>query len=231
MSNEVQNSLLVDDYNSKKFKVYYEDERHEMIKYIPDEASLILDVGCASGKFGQIIKQNRSIEVWGVEPNQEAASVARQRIDRVINSTFNESLNLSENSFDCIIFNDVLEHFVDPYSALVYCKKILKKQGSIISSIPNVRYFDNLWKLIVEKEWKYEEWGILDKTHLRFFTERSILRTFDELGYQVDLIEGINPIEKESPHHLRKFNFLNFIARGNLDDMRYLQFAVVAHPH
>ncbi|MBW4658839.1 MAG: class I SAM-dependent methyltransferase [Drouetiella hepatica Uher 2000/2452] len=230
MANKLSEVLLADDYKSKPFHVYYEDDRHEMIKYIPADVSLILDIGCASGRFGQILKEIRQVEVWGIEPNEDAASVAGQRLDKVINSTLSDELDIPEHSFDCIIFNDVLEHLVDPFGALTYCKKILRNNGYLVISIPNVRYFDNIWKLIIEKEWKYEECGILDRTHLRFFTESSILRTLDDLGFQTELIEGINPVEKKHPHQSRKFNLLNCITLGRFRDMRYLQFAIVARP-
>ncbi len=219
---------IANKYDSNDFESYFEKERHEMLNYIPQEASIILDVGCAVGSFGQLLKEKRSVEVWGVEINEYAASIAAQKLDKVICGAFDKSLNLPNRKFDCIVFNDVLEHLVDPYSALIYSKELLRDGGTVVASIPNVRYFDNIWKLLVHRDWKYTEHGILDRTHLRFFTRKSILSTFEILEYCVESIEGINPLEKEHPHRVRKFKFLNLLFCNHIEDMRYLQFAVVA---
>lgn len=217
-------------YNSEDFNIYFEKERHEMLDRIPTEASIILDVGCAVGSFGQLIKSERSSEVWGIEINDYAASIAAQKLDKVICGGFDETLDLPKDKFDCIVFNDVLEHLVDPYSALLYSKTLLRDGGRIVASIPNVRYFDNVWKLLVDKDWEYTQNGILDRTHLRFFTRTSILKTFSDLGYEIESIEGINPLEKEHPHRVKNFRILNSILLNQIEDMRYIQFAVVAYP-
>jgi len=217
-------------YSAQDFDAYFKKERNEMLHRIPKDASIVLDVGCAVGSFGQILKSERLVEVWGIEISEYAASIAAQKLDKVVCGAFDENLDLPKKSFDCIVFNDVLQHLVDPYSALLYSKTLLKDGGMIVASIPNVRYFDNVWKLLVEKNWEYTQHGILDRTHLRFFTHRSILKTFSDLGYEIKSIEGINPLEKEHPHLVRKFKFLNSILLNQLEDMRYIQFAVVAHP-
>ena len=217
-------------YRSEDFDIYLEKERHEMLDRIPQEASVILDVGCAVGSFGQLVKSERSSEVWGIEINDYAASIAAQKLDKVICGAFDENLNLPNDKFDCIVFNDVLEHLVDPYNALLYSKTLLRDGGRIVASIPNVRYFDNVWKLLVDKNWEYTQNGILDRTHLRFFTRNSIIKTFGDLGYEIESIEGINPLEKEHPHRVKKFRILNSILLNQIEDMRYIQFAVVAYP-
>jgi 2-polyprenyl-3-methyl-5-hydroxy-6-metoxy-1,4-benzoquinol methylase len=222
---------IASDYDSKDFDAYSQKARYEMLRYIPQEASIILDVGCAVGCFGQLLKAERSVEVWGVEVNEYAASIAAHKLDKVICGAFGKNLNLPSQGFDCIVFNDVLEHLVDPYSALIYCKKLLRDRGSIVASIPNVRYFDNIWNLLVHQDWNYTDHGILDRTHLRFFTRRSILSCFNSLGYRVEVIEGINPLEKTHPYHAKKFRFFNGVLLNKIEDMRYLQFAVVAHPN
>lgn len=81
-----------------------------------------------------------------------------------------------------------------------------------------------MWNLLINKDWQYVDSGILDRTHLRFFTHRSILSTFNALGYSVECIEGLRPTEA------REFRFLNKILFNQIKDMRYLQFAVVAMP-
>ncbi len=217
-------------YKSEDFDAFIQKERHEMLRYVSKEASTVLDVGCAVGSFGELLKSNYPVEVWGIEINEYAATEAANKLDKVICGAFDENLDLPQAKFDCIVFNDVLEHLVDPYNALLYAKILLKDGGTIVASIPNVRYFDNIWKLLIDKDWKYTQNGILDRTHLRFFTYRSILSTFNKLGYQVELIEGINPLENEHSHRVRSFKFLNSILLNQIEDMRYLQFAVIARP-
>ncbi|WP_208095651.1 class I SAM-dependent methyltransferase [Nostoc sp. 106C] len=223
-------SMLMEYEYQKKDAEYFQNVRQEMLDFIPFSSKTILDVGCGGGNFGKYLKEERNVEVWGVELDKDAASIAAQKLDKVICAAFTNSLDLPKSNFDCIVFNDVLEHMVDPYSALVYAKEILNKQGVVVASIPNVRYFDNIWNLLVKKNWEYSDWGILDKTHLRFFTKRSIISTFENLGYYVECIESINPLEKIHPRLVKRFNFLNIILLNKIEDMRYLQFAVVARP-
>jgi 2-polyprenyl-3-methyl-5-hydroxy-6-metoxy-1,4-benzoquinol methylase len=222
----ISQSNLEHEYK-KKDSSYFEVARDEMLKYIPKESRVILDVGCGRGNFGYLLKKERNIKVWGIELDEGSAAIAEQKLDKVICSAFNSNLNLPKKSFDCIVLNDVLEHFSDPDSALLYCKELLRDKGFIIASIPNVRYFDNIWNLLVNKDWEYIDSGILDKTHLRFFTKKSIISTFENLGYKINLIEGINPIEQHTPTKARKFKFLNRLLLNNIEDMRYLQFAIV----
>ncbi len=219
---------MLNHYYESKVSEYFQEERHEMLKYVPQESQIVLDVGCSSGSFGQLLKSNRNIEVWGVELDRDAALEATKKLDKVINSAFSDDLNLPEQGFDCIIFNDVLEHLVDPWSALTYSKKLLKNSGLVVASIPNVRYFNNTWEFLVEKNWDYTDWGILDKTHLRFFTQRSIRSLFENLDYMVESIEGINPLNVLHPQHVKKFNLFNKLLFNHIEDMKYLQFSVVA---
>ena len=132
-----------------------------------------------------VIKENRQIEVWGVEPFASAAAIAADKLDRVITGPFGPETDLPAGAFDCIVFNDVLEHMVEPELALRYAKLLLSAGGTILASIPNVRYFPLLWQLGVRGNWEYGDCGLLDRTHLRFFTKSSILRMFQNEGYAV----------------------------------------------
>jgi 2-polyprenyl-3-methyl-5-hydroxy-6-metoxy-1,4-benzoquinol methylase len=217
-------------YISEDFEAYTGMERSEMTQYIPAGAKEIIDVGCAVGAFGRTLKHNAAVHVTGIEINEHAASEARLYLDHVICGAFEEGLNLAPQSFDCIVFNDVLEHMVDPFEALLYAKKLLADKGVVVASIPNVRYFNNVWNMLVHKDWKYEQFGILDRTHLRFFTQKSIVETFESLGYQIGTLEGINPLRENHPSLNKQFKLLNTAFFNNLEDMAYQQFAVVAYP-
>lgn len=204
---------------------YYSQNRNEMMDFIPNHAKKMLDIGCGEGFFSQQIKQKLNAEVWGIELDKTRGNIAQTKIDKVFIGDIVELIDeIPDNYFDCIVFNDVLEHLVDPFSLLLDIKNKLKKDGTIVSSIPNVRYFLNLKNLLIKKQWKYEDAGILDKTHLRFFTFRSIVEMFNSLNYEIKIIKGINPINSW------KFSLLNILSFGYLSDTKYMQFACVVKP-
>ena len=204
---------------------YYAQARSEILPFIPDTARRILDVGCSEGKFGLQLKDTLNAEVWGVEMVETAAAIARQRLDRVLVGDIMQKLEeLPDHYFDCVTFNDVLEHLVDPYQILVAVKQKLSPRGVVVTSIPNVRYFRNLFNLVVRGNWRYEEYGTLDSTHLRFFTKKSIAEMFQSLGYSVIRLQGINPTPSW------KVTLFNMLTLGFFNDTRYLQFCCVAQP-
>lgn len=208
-----------------KSTTYFSQTRQEMMKYIPRGAKKILDVGCGEGNFGSQLKNKLQAEVWGIEVESQPAKIAHTKIDKVLIGDVGQVFNaVPSGYFDCIIFNDVIEHLVDPYSILLRVKEKLNNKGVIVCSIPNVRYFFNLREILWYKQWRYTEWGILDKTHLRFFTLKSIRDMFNALGYEEILIEGINPITSW------KFNVVNLFSLGHLSDTRYWRFACVEKP-
>ena len=197
-----------------------------MLKYIPSDAKRILDVGCGEGNFGCFLKEKNASEVWGIEIVEEAGKIAKGKLDKVLIGDVNSVINdLPDNFFDCIVLNDVLEHLENPEKVLKIIAKNLTTDGFIIASIPNVRYIWNLVELVFKKDWEYKNSGILDKTHLRFFTQKSIVRMFNNAGYEVKKIEGINPTKNE------KVKIFLFLTLGFFRDTRFIQFATVAQKH
>lgn len=204
---------------------YFVKTRPEMLEFIPESAQRILEAGCASGLFGAQLKRRSNVEVWGVEYDSESAESARDKLDMVLAGDILQlSDHLPDAYFDCVVFNDVLEHLIDPFTVLLKVKGKLAKNGLIVCSIPNIRFFYALKNFIVNKQWKYEDAGIMDKTHLRFFTKRSIIDMFHSLGYRIIEIRGINGIDNW------KFSLLNAMSLGYLSDTRYLQYACVVTP-
>jgi 2-polyprenyl-3-methyl-5-hydroxy-6-metoxy-1,4-benzoquinol methylase len=175
---------------------YFGSDRPEMLNYIPKSTKKILDVGCANGMFATLAKQEFGAITWGIEINPEAAAIAAQNLDRVIVNDVLHALNdLPQGYFDCVVFNDVLEHLVDPYTVLTQIKKFLSPEGVIIASIPNIRHAPILVDLLVGGNWDYADYGVLDRTHLRFFTKNSIKKMFANLEYTLLKIDGINRSE------------------------------------
>ncbi len=204
---------------------YFARPRPEMVPFVPAQARRILDVGCGQGCFGSRLKGERGGEVWGIELDPVAAGIAAERLDRVFTGdAIALAPTLPDAHFDCIVLNDLLEHLVNPETLLVLLRPKLAAGGRLVASIPNVRHFPHLWRLVVGGEWEYEDEGILDRTHLRFFTRRSMRRLFESTGYRLLRQEGITPTRSW------KFRLANLGALGRLGDARYLQFACVAEP-
>lgn len=210
------------DYKNKP-SGYYDNIRLEMLEYLPNDAKKIIDIGCGNGAFAEKIKERNKAEVWGIEYMEEHGKDAIPKLDKVFIGPCEDFINnLPEAYFDVIYFNDVLEHLVDPYMVLNILKTKLSKNGVIISSIPNIRFYRSFMKVLLHKDWKYEDHGIMDKTHLRFFTKKSIRRMYEDLGYNVLRHEGINRSKSIKPY---LFYFLTFFTQL---DMRFVQFATVA---
>jgi SAM-dependent methyltransferase len=205
---------------------YYSFARQEMTRFVAPDCRRILDVGCGTGAFGEGLKKERAVEVWGVEPVPEAAKAATGKLDRVVAAPFTAETELPLGYFDAVIFNDSLEHFPDPFPPLAAARRFLAPGGVVVASIPNVRYIDNVRHFLLEMDWRYEASGIRDRTHLRFFTRKSILRTFAEARYRIETIEGINS------HYWsgKKIFLVRLFLRRWVDDMRYMHYAVVARP-
>lgn len=212
--------------SKQKDKSYYANARQEMLQFIPDTAKVVLEVGCGEGKFSSFLVE-RGIETWAIEPNPQSASSARNKLHKVFTGSIDEKLSeLPENYFDVVVMNDVLEHLTEPWEDIQKLKSKLKDQGVFVSSIPNVRYAKNLFNVLFKKDWKYTDDRILDITHYRFFTKKSIRRLFEENGYKVQKMKGIN--------RTKSFAFFPFAIMWNLVclftqlDVFFMQFATVA---
>ena len=185
----------------------------------------MLDVGCSSGTFAAQFKRTLQAEVWGVEYDSGAASLAKKELDRVLVGDICLIMDeLPNGYFECITFNDVLEHLVDPYLVLTKMKDKLATNGIIVCSIPNIRHVYALKTLLFKKQWKYEENGIFDRTHLRFFTQKSIVDMFNSLDYKILKMQGINGSSSW------KFALFNILSLGYFSDTKYMQFACVVTP-
>lgn len=204
---------------------YYKNSRPEIVDFIPAKIERILDIGCSSGEFLKLVKLKTNAETWGVEINPYVAEQAKKNVDTVICGKVEDMISqLPFGYFDCITLNDVLEHLVNPNEVLELLIPKLKADGIIVASIPNVRYIDNLYAVVVKKDWEYKEEGILDSTHLRFFTKKSMVRLFMNCGMKVKLQKGINPTTS------KRFKVLNILTLGFFRDAQYLQFInIVTH--
>ncbi|HEY3856226.1 MAG TPA: class I SAM-dependent methyltransferase [Verrucomicrobiae bacterium] len=221
---------LAADYAAKNAD-YYGLCRPEMLRFVPASAKRILEVGCGAGEFCAQFRRSAECELWGVEPNRDAALKAKEKLDNVFCSYFDESVELPSEYFDCIIFNDVLEHIYDGLSALKLTRKLLRNGGSVVASIPNIGHFPTIWRLVVRGQWEYTDKGILDKTHVRFFTRQSVQTLFEKAGFNIQRLDGINSFFSMEPEDGRLWHFyrmISWVPAKGIIDMRHLQFGVLA---
>lgn len=178
--------------NIKTDRRYYELQRAEIARLIVGSPKNILEIGCASGFFKRNIKWE--CDYHGVEPMHEAANCARESGIIVYEGTYQDVEEaIPDKHFDLIVCNDVIEHMADPWGFLRSIKKKLVPNGYVMGSLPNVRYLLNLKDLLFRRDWHYVSGGVLDYTHLRFFTLKSARRLFGECGYVVEELKPSGP--------------------------------------
>lgn len=208
--------------------VYAYNQRPEVARFIPQGASSAMDVGCAVGGFGESLRQKlgAAARIVGIDPVPAAAEAARAsgHFDVVLDGYYPNHLPDSESVFDLICFNDVLEHTIDPWEVLVQTKSHLTRGGHVLACIPNVQYAPVMWNLI-RGDFTYTESGIMDKTHLRFFTHRTMNEMFESCGYRIVASEGVNNIIHDIPAlglgHRRKLRHL-------LGSAQWMQYVILA---
>ncbi len=201
---------------------YYQGNRSEVAPFLPQNYSRVLEIGCAEGLFSQNLTSNS--EKWGCEVFPHAARQASQKMEKVLVGKYSKvSQDIPDNYFDLVICNDVIEHMDDHDAFLESIKTKMKSGAFLVGSIPNLRHIRNLFKLMILKDWRYEEAGVLDKTHLRWFTEKSLRRTLKDHGFSIEKFKGINSTQNI---FLKVFLWaLIALSLGTQSDIQYLQFA------
>ncbi|MGG7176587.1 methyltransferase domain-containing protein [Clostridium paraputrificum] len=193
--------------NSKKFEEkwgfvseYSTGIRYDLINLINesiDKKMNVLEVGCACGSTLLAIKNiYPNSKIYGIEINKNSARIANCFADVRDENIENSDLTYEEDYFDYIILGDVLEHLYNPTKVLSNMKKYLKDDGYILASIPNVMHH-SVMRSLINGYWTYEDAGILDRTHMRFFTKNEIINMFSEAGYKNIEIGNINTYKSE----------------------------------
>lgn len=209
--------------DSTKDAKYYANSRSDLIRHVPEGAVRVLEIGCGIGATGAELKRFRGpgTVVVGVELCPDAAEMAHQVLDSVFTGDVEKiELPFGKSYFDCVIYGDVLEHLIDPWRILERHKELLKPGGVIIASIPNVAHY-RVVRMLRRKEWNYQDSGIMDITHIRFFSIKTIHAMFERAGLNITKVENIISASK-----VRKF--LNRILFNALIDDITEQYIVVA---
>jgi 2-polyprenyl-3-methyl-5-hydroxy-6-metoxy-1,4-benzoquinol methylase len=165
---------------------YFEDPRPDIQALIRPQGARILDVGCGAGVLSATLKRDGAAHVAGVEVEPDAAAQARTRLDQVLEGgALDVDVPFAPGEFDYLIFADVLEHLPSPEATLERYLRYLAPDGRVVVSVPNMRFYTVLLRLIFD-QWSYTDAGIRDRTHLRIFTKRSLLRMLQNAGLEVE---------------------------------------------
>ncbi len=211
------------DYN------YRGTRRPEVLALLPPLKPVlkVLEIGCGEGKFSAGLPG--TVEAWGVEPDRASAEVARGSLHKVFANIYDEvESELPLDYFDLVVCNDVIEHMTDHEDFMRKIQKHMAPGAFLVGSLPNVRFYGNLFNLIVARDWHYQDAGILDRTHFRFFTFKSLRRSFESTGFDVVRLEGLNEARWPdfSPRTIVERllrNAMIFLTFGAAHDIKYLQ--------
>lgn len=216
--------LNMDTQETMEYDNYYSQNRKEMLEFLPNIFTNILEIGCGQGEFGDLVKKTYNTKYTGIELDNDAAKVAQKRLDTVlVGDVFEQLLVLPDNTYDLLICNDIIEHLSAPELLFQAIRVKMKPNSILVCSIPNIRALGNLLHLLINKDFRYTNYGILDKTHLRFYTQKSIIRLLEENDFTILNIKGINPIKT-----IKTFLPLLFLQVIGHGDIRYHQFGVSA---
>ncbi|MEM9147297.1 MAG: class I SAM-dependent methyltransferase [Pseudomonadota bacterium] len=205
---------------------YFDRARWEILPHVPDHAGRVLDLGCGSGATVAMLREERNVD-WagGVELDPDAAAGASERLDRLWQDDLAElelEQEIPPGSLDLVLCLDILEHLADPWEAVRRLSRLVAPQGRLIVSVPNVRNWKFLWRLAVHGDFRYRDAGLLDRTHLRFFTH--------ETARELASAGGLVPRHLGSATEYRPFEFRRWLivaSGGRLERLIAKQILVV----
>jgi methionine biosynthesis protein MetW len=155
-----------------------------MMRALMPQGVRVLDVGCGAGGVTLIANEGKGNDVHAIEPDPDRAAVACKRGIDVHTGILDMSYIAANNPFDVVMSSDVLEHLVSPAEMLDLFRRVLRPGGTVIVSVPNVAHWSVRANLLIGR-FEYEALGIMDATHLRWFTSKSIVRLFEDAGFDV----------------------------------------------
>ena len=179
-------------YQTPKPQRYYDESRDEIVPLLPAYSARALDLGSGiATTSGALKRSGRFGWVCAVEGHPEIAKITRQNVDEVLVGDI-DKMNFPhpEGHFDTVLALDILEHLVDPWRALGEIRRVLRPGGHLVISVPNIRHFSVMFPLLIYGDFRYQQEGVLDSTHLRFFTRRSILQMLIRSGFEIEDIQA-----------------------------------------
>lgn len=164
---------------------YFSHARREIAPLLPAQCGRVLEIGCGSGAtLGWLRQGQRASHTVGVEIAEAAAQDARAHVDEVYCLDFERvEVPLEDKKFDVVLCLDVLEHMVDPWRVIDrLVSRYLVAGGILVASLPNVRHYSVVLPLLFAGRWDYQDAGLLDRTHLRFFTRDTAMHLLSRPG-------------------------------------------------
>jgi O-antigen biosynthesis protein len=219
--------------------LYHGNPRVEIMSFIPEPPGTVLDVGCGGGATGQLVKQKfPGARVVGIEINPNAAEHARHHLDRVICKGIDDvdaATDLPGESVSTVLMLDVLEHLYDPWRALQKVATWLAPGTRVIASVPNIRNLATMSELAGGR-FEYAANGVLDITHVRFFTRRSLRELFEQTGFEVRRLDALTQpvlidqfVTNRRPGRIEtKTLSIAYASFDDLEDLYALQYVVDA---
>ncbi|MGB2875107.1 MAG: methyltransferase domain-containing protein [Gaiellaceae bacterium] len=209
------------------------ESAHNLVLGLVEPGSRVLEFGCATGYMSQILRDRLGASVVGVELDAEAAQLAAVHTERVLVGDAEEldlEAELGGDRFDAILFADVLEHLRDPAALLRRVRQFVGEGGVVVASIPNIAHA-SVRLALLGGSFRYREQGLLDESHLRFFTREGIQDLFESSGYlitqwlrrRLEIEETEIPVPRSVPEEARAW------ATGDPEATTY-QFVVCAVP-
>jgi SAM-dependent methyltransferase len=167
----------------------HDQHNPDLLNFIPITAKKIIEVGCSSGALAREYKKlNTNCHYLGIDIDAHYTEFAQRYCDSVLSVDIEgPNFNITETgkSVDCWLFGDTLEHFRDPWNVLSNIRKIIPNNGCIVACIPNAQHWSIQAKLNTG-DFRYEDSGLLDRTHLRWFTRTTIFELFESTGYRIE---------------------------------------------
>lgn len=217
-------------YDNKQ-KNYFINVRKDLLDLIPNENKngTMLEIGAGEGNTLLYAKENNyakkiyGIELFEIKNSNQNNDQFEEFLIANIETT---KLHFDELMFDVILLGDVLEHLVDPYTTLNDLKKFLKPNGVIVASIPNIREWNTMKTIFLKGDFRYDDSGILDKTHLRFFTKKNIIELFEKNNYEIKKIISNNNGSKIK--YLKRLRLFKLFLQIFFKELLTIQYLVVA---
>jgi SAM-dependent methyltransferase len=162
----------------------YDGVNEGVLSFVPSSAVRILDVGCGTGLLAERLPRNPERCVVGITYSEEEAKLASTRLSQVICTDLNTFDFCSLGKFDCVILSHILEHLYSPSSTLEQLKCVLGPESVIVVALPNVVWWRQRLQFLMGR-WRYQDWGILDRSHFRFFDKQSSEQLLEQAGYEI----------------------------------------------
>ncbi len=184
----------------------YIQVRQDMMDLVSRPWTRLLDVGCAQGATASALRDAQGQgTVCGIELDESLATLAKERLDEVLVMDAVEALETLVSrgeKFDLVLCGDVLEHLTDPWKALSLIRELCTPEAEVVISLPNVAHYSTMIALLRQR-WPYEDRGVHDRTHLRWFAPKNLNELYEGAGFKEEKRKLTRRII-ERPHPLNK---------------------------